>query len=59
MQDVYRENVAYGLEYAQNLLEALDGKTVVTADHGELLGESVPLLIRLLHARWGIRDRHY
>lgn len=35
----YRENVDIVLPYAKELLETLDGKTVVTADHGQMLGE--------------------
>lgn len=38
----YRENVEIALEYAQKLLDELDGKTAITADHGEMLGERVP-----------------
>jgi hypothetical protein len=35
----YRENVDLVLDEAERLLDALPGKTVVSADHGELLGE--------------------
>lgn len=35
----YRENLNVTLEYVRDLILKLDGKTVVTADHGELLGE--------------------
>jgi hypothetical protein len=35
----YRENLDLVLDEVSTLLETLDGKTVVTADHGELLGE--------------------
>jgi hypothetical protein len=35
----YKDNLRYVLEYVEELVEKMDGKTVVTADHGELLGE--------------------
>jgi hypothetical protein len=35
----YRENLELVLPYVAELLSELGGKTVVTADHGELLGE--------------------
>lgn len=43
----YRENVDLVLGEAERLLDAFDGKTVVSADHGELLGERLsPLPLR-------------
>jgi hypothetical protein len=43
----YRENLDIVLDEAERLLGALDGKTVVSADHGELLGERLsPLPLR-------------
>ena len=43
----YRENVELVLPHVTRLLSELDGKTVVTADHGELLGErDSPIPIR-------------
>lgn len=36
---VYEENLRIVLEYVENLLDHVEGKTVVTADHGELLGD--------------------
>jgi len=59
LRAVYRENVEYVLSYVEELIEELDGKTVVTADHGELLGEGVPWYVRLLHARWGVGNWEY
>jgi hypothetical protein len=35
----YRENLRIGLEVAEKLYEQLSGKTVISSDHGELLGE--------------------
>lgn len=35
----YRENLNIALEHVEDLISQLDGKTVITADHGELLGE--------------------
>lgn len=37
----YLENLDIGLAEARTLIETLPGKTVVSADHGELLGESL------------------
>jgi len=37
----YRENLDIVLNYAEELVSALTGKTVITSDHGELLGERV------------------
>jgi len=43
----YRENLDIVLDEAERLLDALNGKTVVSADHGELLGERLsPLPLR-------------
>jgi hypothetical protein len=39
LKEVYRENLDRVLPSVDELLEALPGKTVVTSDHGELLGE--------------------
>lgn len=39
LRDVYLENVDLAIEHAHRLVAELDGKSVVTADHGELLGE--------------------
>lgn len=35
----YRKNLEYVKSFVKNLSEDLEGKTVVTSDHGELLGE--------------------
>lgn len=40
----YTENVEIALEYARKLLGKVDGKTAITADHGEMLGETIPPL---------------
>lgn len=43
----YKENLDCVLESVDNLLPDLEGKTVVTADHGQLIGERVkPIPIR-------------
>lgn len=39
IREAYRENLDIGLTHAQLVTEEIPGKTVVTADHGELLGE--------------------
>lgn len=58
IQDVYKENVQNVLEAISNLLYELRGKTVITADHGELLGEGVPKYVELLHPRWEYSKRY-
>lgn len=43
----YRENLELTLPYVQELLDSVDGKTVVTSDHGNLVGERTwPLPIK-------------
>jgi predicted AlkP superfamily pyrophosphatase or phosphodiesterase len=37
----YTETLEFVLEYVEKLLSTLDGKSVITADHGELLGERI------------------
>ena len=44
---IYIENLEYALEHVAELLEALSGKTVVTSDHGNYIGERAsPIPIR-------------
>jgi len=44
IRTAYGENLDIVLEEVRELIEALPGKIVVSADHGELLGESLPPL---------------
>lgn len=37
--EAYRQNLEFVLPHAQNLVEELEGKTVITSDHGNLAGE--------------------
>ena len=37
--EAYRENLRIVLQEVEELLGALDGRTMVTADHGEMLGD--------------------
>lgn len=47
---IYEANLKRALPHVEKLLETLDGKTVVTADHGNMVGErAFPLPIR----EWG------
>jgi len=39
VREYYRQDLRLALEEVARLIEGLDGKVVVTADHGELLGE--------------------
>jgi hypothetical protein len=46
--DAYRENLEIALPYVQELVDILDGKTVITSDHGNMLGERpFPLASRI------------
>ena len=42
LREAYVGNLELVLSEAERLIDALRGKTVVTADHGELLGERLP-----------------
>ncbi|MXR20229.1 hypothetical protein [Halobacterium bonnevillei] len=57
IRQVYEENVTNVLNHVEKLVENLDGKTVVTADHGELLGEGIGLVNSVLHPRWPFSHR--
>ncbi|NEU58111.1 hypothetical protein [Halorussus sp. MSC15.2] len=48
VKKAYRENLEIALDEAERLASNLDGKTVITADHGELFGERTrPIPARL------------
>lgn len=53
MRDVYRDNVEYVADAIEPLLESVDGKVVVTSDHGELLGERFSKWKKLCNGRFG------
>lgn len=38
--EVYEENLDFVLNYVKSLLERISGKSVVTSDHGEILGKT-------------------
>jgi hypothetical protein len=42
LKKAYEENTTIALRHAQQLLEEIEGKTGITADHGEMLGEPLP-----------------
>jgi hypothetical protein len=45
--DAYRENLELTLPHVERLIDTLDGKSVVTADHGNLVGERTrPIPVR-------------
>lgn len=56
LRKVYRDNLRLVLEYVAEILPHLEGRTVVTSDHGEFLGEDG----LLLHSRRfeGLRIAH-
>jgi hypothetical protein len=39
VKEYYRKDLRLALKEVKRLIESLDGKVVVTSDHGELLGE--------------------
>ncbi len=41
IRDAYTESLEIALDHVEELLEKVSGKSVVTADHGEMLGERV------------------
>lgn len=49
LRRAYRENVEIALENAETLIDRMDGKSVITADHGEMLGERVLIQKRYAH----------
>ena len=54
--DGYTKNLELGFEYALGLAEDLGGKTVFTADHGNMVGERTwPIPIRLYGHPRGVR----
>lgn len=54
IRTAYRENLDRVMDQMEELLDNLEGKTVVTADHGELLGErSFPVPYREYGHPWG------
>ena len=56
--EAYMENLDVVLPYVEKLLNSLSGKTVVTADHGNLLGEWVfPIPVRVYGHPRGLHKR--
>lgn len=55
LREAYTENADVALDAAEELLAALRGRVVVTADHGEMLGERAsPLPVRYYSHRIGV-----
>lgn len=55
--DEYGDNLEYGWTHAHQLANKVDGKTVITSDHGELFGEFLfPFPIRGYAHPLGLRD---
>lgn len=54
LRQAYAENVQIAIKHAARLVERLNGRSVVTADHGEMLGER-----ELVRKRYGHRDNIY
>lgn len=43
LRKAYRENLEIAIQAVEGLLTSLDGRTVISADHGEMLGERGPI----------------
>lgn len=41
IQKAYMETLNIAMSYVESLVEKFDGKTVITSDHGELIGEKI------------------
>lgn len=55
VRDGYRANLRYVLSHVENLVDRITGKTIVTADHGELLGERTqPIPLRTYNHHEGL-----
>lgn len=55
-KEAYYDNLRRTLPHVQELVDALDGRTVITADHGNMLGErSTPIPIQ----QWGHPSKTY
>jgi hypothetical protein len=47
IQDAYRENLELTITHVESILRILDGKTVITIDHGNMIGDcAFPIPIR-------------
>jgi hypothetical protein len=54
--EAYKKNLQYGFEEAMDLADDLPGRTVVTSDHGNMMGERTwPIPIRLYAHPRGLR----
>jgi len=49
VQCAYEENLDITLEYVEPLLDDLDGRIVVTSDHGNLVGERLPPFMKRMY----------
>ena len=59
MREVYAENLQYVIEQTTEFLQDIEGKVVLTGDHGELLGEKMPFWMKIAHSRWGNQWHKY
>lgn len=59
MREVYAENLEHVIAELEPLVDRIEGKVVITGDHGELLGEGMPRWMKLAHTRWRNDWRKY
>ena len=56
MWDAYQDNLQWGFESAQTLVDELPGWTVITSDHGNMIGDRTwPVPIKLYAHPRGLR----
>lgn len=56
--DAYGENLDVALDAVERLLDGIDGRTVVTSDHGNMVGErTFPVPMRVFGHPSGVRNR--
>lgn len=48
--DAYQQSLEYVLEHVADLLESLDGKTIITSDHGNMFGERLSPIPQRIYA---------
>lgn len=59
LECIYKENVDIVLGHVKEVLPKLNGKTVITSDHGELLGNRIVLDKNIGWQRLGHNPNHY
>jgi len=57
VKNAYVENLKIALDSVEQLLETIEGRTIITADHGNLIGDRLyPIPVRGYGHRSGLRS---